>query len=154
MNPFLSASERRTLLKRFQKLTPEMPALFGLMSAQHMVEHVALTFSISNGRMEVDQTTPERLANITKRRLLQTEMEFPKGFKAPILPENETIPLVNENLESALLALESEIDAFERWFVEYPGSQPVHPVMGPLGFEEWQVFHSKHLRHHLEQFGV
>ncbi|MCH8495323.1 MAG: hypothetical protein LAT57_06790, partial [Balneolales bacterium] len=122
MKPFLSASERETLLERFHKLTAETPAQFGLMSAQHMVEHVALTFSISNGRMEVDQTTPERLANITKRRLLQTDMEFPKGFKAPILPENETIPLVNENLELALQALESEIDAFERWFVENPGS--------------------------------
>ena len=154
MKPFLSASERKTLLERFQKLTPETPALFGLMSAQHMVEHVALVFSVSNGRMEVDQTTPERLANITKRRLLQSDMEFPKGFKAPILPENETIPMLNENLESAVQALESEIEAFERWFIDNPGSRPVHPVMGPLSFEEWQVFHRKHLRHHLEQFGV
>jgi len=154
MIQFKSPSDRKNLLDRFRKLTPDTAPAFGLMTAQHMVEHVCLTFSMSNGRMEIAQTTPERLANITKRRLLESDMAFPKGFKAPILPENETLPYQYESLNAAIDVLEEEIDAFEGWFQHYPGSRPIHPVMGPLTYDEWQVFHSKHLTHHLEQFGV
>jgi len=154
MTPFMSPSDRERLLDRFRTLTTDSKPVFGLMTAQHMVEHVCLTFSLSNGRREIAQTTPERLANITKRRLLESEMVFPKGFKAPVLPENDTLPLQYESLNAAIAALEDEIDTFEGWFKHYPGSRPVHPVMGPLTYDEWQVFHSKHLTHHLEQFGL
>lgn len=150
----MSTSDRNRLLEQFKKLTPDRVPVFGLMTAQHMVEHVCITFSLSNGRREIPQTTPERLANITKRRLLESDMAFPKGFKAPVLPENETLPYQYDSLDAAIDALEKEIDAFEEWFQKNPESRPVHPVMGPLTYDEWQVFHSKHLTHHLEQFGL
>lgn len=154
MTNFMSTSDRNRLLEQFKKLTPDRVPVFGLMTAQHMVEHVCITFSLSNGRREIPQTTPERLANITKRRLLESDMAFPKGFKAPVLPENETLPYQYDSLDAAIDALEKEIDAFEEWFQKNPESRPVHPVMGPLTYDEWQVFHSKHLTHHLEQFGL
>lgn len=150
MNP----SDRTHFLDRFRSLTPASKPAFGLMTAQHMVEHVCLTFSLSNGRREIEQSTPERLAGITKRRLLESDMAFPKGFKAPMLPENDTLPYHYASLNAAIEALEDELDAFERWFEEHPDSKPVHPVMGPLSYEEWQIFHRKHVEHHLEQFGV
>ena len=151
---FISPSDRKRLIDRFRMLTPQSEPVFGLMTSQHMVEHVCITFSLSNGRREIAQSTPERLANITKRRLLESEMTFPKGFKAPILPENDTLPYQYESLNAAIEALADEIDAFERWFEQHPDSKPVHPVMGPLSYKEWQVFHSKHILHHLEQFGL
>lgn len=124
------------------------------MTAQHMVEHLAITFSLSNGSRTVEQTTNPRLGDITKRRLLGTDMAFPQGFKAPLLPENETLPYQYADLSDATEALMREIGLFERMFAENPDAAPVHPVMGPLRFDEWSLFHGKHLTHHLGQFGV
>jgi hypothetical protein len=154
MTPFLSPSERNALLERLQSLKPDSPAAFGMMSSQHMVEHLAITFSLSNGNRTIEQTTNPRLGDITKRRLLGTDMAFPEGFKAPILPENETLPYQYAHLSEAIEMLFAEITCFEAYFANNPDAQPVHPVMGPLGVDEWVIFHQKHLTHHLRQFGV
>ena len=82
MIQFKSPSDRKNLLDRFRKLTPDTAPAFGLMTAQHMVEHVCLTFSMSNGRMEIAQTTPERLANITKRRFTGVGHGLSEGFQS------------------------------------------------------------------------
>jgi len=154
MTPFLSPSERTSLSERLQHVTPDAAAIFGMMSAQHMVEHLAITFSLSNGNRTVEQTTNPRLGDITKRRLLGTDMAFPEGFKAPILPENETLPYQYADLSEAIEMLFAEIARFEAYFADNPDAQPVHPVMGPLSFDEWVTFHKKHLTHHLRQFGL
>ena len=61
--------------------------------------------------------------HITKRRLLESDMAFPKGFKAPICLKTEPCRNQYESLNAAIDVLEEEIDAFE-WVV--PALPPAH----------------------------
>jgi oxepin-CoA hydrolase/3-oxo-5,6-dehydrosuberyl-CoA semialdehyde dehydrogenase len=65
----------------------------------------------------------------------------------------DLLPLEFTSLESAIDELKNVIDRYYTFFNSNPGVKTVHPVFGYLTKEEWDIFHEKHFRHHLSQFG-
>lgn len=140
------------ITKALDQLTIDSKPLWGKMSAQHMVEHLVLTFRISNGSMEVEIVTDDRMLPIQKRFLLSSK-PLPKLFINPVIGEN-LVPLEFDNIESAKKELIDAIDKYEEHFITDSGSTPAHPVFGLLNKTEWDVFHKKHFEHHFAQFGI
>jgi oxepin-CoA hydrolase/3-oxo-5,6-dehydrosuberyl-CoA semialdehyde dehydrogenase len=137
--------------KSLERLTENSSRLFGIMTPQHMVEHLIITFKLSSGRIKIPEFTPNEKQLGHKHLLLGTNMEFPKGIRAPGLPE-DLLPLRFDSLKTAKEKLLNAIEEFHTHFSDTPSELTLHPRFGKLNYDEWKIFHNKHLTHHLGQF--
>lgn len=127
---------------------------FGMMSAQHMIEHLVFAIQFSNGKNPQECKYPEALAHRFRSRIIGTNNEFKPGLKAPILPKDQLISLWFENIPTATHHLISELEDFKNYSTQNPQDKPMHPAFGAMNWEEWTEFHNKHIRHHLRQFNL
>jgi Protein of unknown function (DUF1569) len=136
-----------------KKVNSDMPALWGKMDAQQMVEHLAYVLSISNGRLQVDaDAEPERLA-YRKMRFFEKDVPFTRSIRVKFVPE-EPDPYIYADIEQSKNFVLQQLERFYEYHQEHPDIQPVHPNFGPMNYEEWVQLQARHLRHHLTQFGV
>lgn len=135
-----------------KKITPTVPARWGKMNAQQMVEHVAGFFRISTNKIKFPFVTPlEQLPKF--RAFLLSEKEFRENTKAPVLPD-EPFPVRFATMDESAADLERQVQYFFKYFSGDEEKKTLHPVFGELNFEEWVQLHHKHVKHHLKQFGV
>ncbi len=125
---------------------------WGQMSAQHMVEHLVLTFRISNGKLVTECAFSEGRQAAMKR-FLNSDKPMPRDFTNPLIGP-DLKPLMFPGLDVARNELIKEVEDFYRYFDTHPESTPVNPTFGPLTFQEWLIFHRKHMTHHLTQFSL
>jgi hypothetical protein len=137
--------------KILENLNENSTRLFGLMTPQHMLEHLIITFKLSAGRIKIPEFEPHEKQLSQKELLLNTAIEFPKGVRAPGLPA-ELLPLRFDSLQTAKAKLIQAMEEFEKVFSDNPELMTFHPRFGKLTYTEWKVFHNKHLTHHLGQF--
>jgi hypothetical protein len=143
---------KETLLQRLNQLHTTTAAQFGILTPQHMVEHLILTVKMSAGRIPIPEFVPNEKQLAQKQALLFTDIPFPRGVKAPGLPDT-LLDLRFPDLETAKAELIKSWDAYQLLFKENPTKQTFHPRFGLLNFDEWERFHAKHMDHHLGQFG-
>ena len=149
-------SERKNDLNKLVRLVFDLEGdskpVWGQMSARHMVEHLVLTFRISNGKLEAGCAFSDgRLAAM--KRFLNSDKPMPRNFTNPLIGPDLKL-LMFSGLDAARNELTKEVEDFYRYFEEHPDATPVNPTFGPLTFEEWLTFHRKHMTHHLSQFGL
>lgn len=125
---------------------------FGLMTPQHMVEHLAMSVSFSNGRSPQSLYVSNERAQASKRFILG-DGDYPIGFKAPMLGDTPS-PLVMVDLDAAIRYLKDELNYFDSYFEENPAVTLMNPVLGELTYSEWIILHNKHFSHHFKQFGI
>lgn len=142
---------KETLLQRLNQLHTTTAAQFGILTPQHMVEHLILTVKMSAGRIPIPEFVPNEKQLAQKQALLFTDIPFPRGVKAPGLPDT-LLDLRFPDLETAKAELIKSWDAYQLLFKENPTKQTFHPRFGLLNFDEWERFHAKHMDHHLGQF--
>jgi hypothetical protein len=145
--------EKATIESRLKSLTEHSQREFGIMSPQHMVEHLILTVKLSYGRIKIPEFEPNEKQLAQKQVLIYSEITFPRGVRAPGLGD-QLLDLRFPNLESAKLELLKSLDDYSSYFDENPESKTMHPRFGKLNHEEWERFHKKHFEHHFEQFGI
>lgn len=145
--------ERESIESRIEGLTKDALAKFGIMTPQHMVEHLTLTVKISYGRIKLPEFEPTEKQLAQKQALIYSDIEFPKGIKAPVIGER-LLELRYQNLEIAKAELLKSIDSYNQHFAEFGDDQTIHPRFGKLNHDEWERFHRKHFQHHLSQFGI
>ena len=143
---------KEILFQRLQQLSLQSEAKFGILTPQHMVEHLTLTLKMSAGRIPIPEIAPTEKQLARKQALLFTDLPFPQGIKAPGLPDT-LLDLRYPDLETAKAELIKSYDAYHLLFHENPTKHTPHPGFGPLNFDEWERFHAKHMDHHLGQFG-
>ena len=143
---------KEILVQRLQQLSLQSEAKFGILTPQHMVEHLILTLKMSTGRIPIPEIVPTEKQLAQKQALLFTDIPFPQGIKAPGLPDT-LLDLRYPDLETAKVELIKSYDAYHQLFQENPTKHTPHPGFGLLNFEEWEHFHAKHMDHHLGQFG-
>lgn len=127
---------------------------WGKMNAQQMVEHTADFFDVSANKGKQQLFTPEE--HLPKyMEFLLSDKQFRENTKAPldVVPE-EPQPLRTASMEAALKMLQQSVDDFCGYFENNPSQKTIHPVFGPLNFNEWVLLHYKHITHHLRQFGL
>lgn len=144
---------RETLQERLAQLTSTAEPRFGIMTPQHMLEHLILTIKLSSGRIPMADFVPNEKQLAQKQALLYTDIPFPQGIKVPGLPDT-LMELRFPDLTSAKAALLASWDAYQELFQQEPSKTTIHPRFGPLNHGDWERFHAKHMDHHLGQFGV
>jgi hypothetical protein len=127
---------------------------WGMMTPQHMVEHLAFAVALSNGKVPMPLAIPEEKAERAQARLLDPAWRMPRAFKAAFMPADSLLPLAYSSLEEATEALFEQIADFHAFFDQNPHATPTHPYFGALDRATWALLHHKHFAHHLEQFGA
>ena len=137
---------------QLSKLNKSSKAVFGLMNAQQMVEHLSAVTQIANGNWDVGVFVSDEKA-ARRKPFLNTENELQAGFKAPFLADEPYILKFN-SLEEAIGDLIDQIEIFVKVFKEDENRTVVHPFFGTLDFEYWKLFQVKHFTHHFKQFNL
>jgi oxepin-CoA hydrolase/3-oxo-5,6-dehydrosuberyl-CoA semialdehyde dehydrogenase len=122
------------------------------MTPQHMVEHLYKTVQASLNEIKLNVFTEERKIPVLKR-LFLGEKALPKEFMNPAIGP-DLIKLEFENLNTAIAELENVLTRYDKFFEQNPAAKTIHPVFGLLDRSEWDLFHQKHFKHHLSQFGL
>lgn len=140
------------LIRQIDSLKPDTQAVWGKMSAQHMVEHLSGVFWISAGKIKVGCHTPAEKLPVM-RKFLESERPMPRNFVSPAVGEN-LLPLRFSAFEEAVEDFKKAHEAFLDYFEKQPDAKLTNPAFGDLNFEEWKQFHRKHITHHFTQFGL
>lgn len=140
-----------TILHHLDQLKSDAQPLWGTMSAQEMVEHLTDGVKMSYGKLIIPLEIKED--QIEKAQgFLDSEHPFPKEFKAAFVPKE--ITLRHEELELAIDEFTMEWVDYLDYYEENPTAKHLHPYFGELTFDQWQRLQSKHITHHLTQFGI
>jgi hypothetical protein len=140
--------------KKLAALQEDSPALWGIMTPQHMVEHLSGALAMSRAKFKLKQETPEEhLA--AGRAWLRSGKPFRKGRHGAGMQEGKLMRLRFESLNQAKAKLLAEIEEFYAyWSQQEDGFQLLHPIFGLCNEDEWEQFNYKHCYHHLAQFGL
>lgn len=141
------------ITSRIENLTEKSERRFGIMSPQHMIEHLILTVKLSYGRIKLPDFEPNEKQLMQKQALIYSDIQFPVGVSAPGLGES-LLDLRFPDLMTAKTELLKSINDYNSFFKENPDALTTHPRFGKLNYDEWQRFHKKHFEHHLGQFGI
>ena len=138
-------------LPLLDQLQPDTLPLWGIMTPQHMVEHLGSIAYLSSKELNLAIATP---AEFLPKSLawLWSDKAFRKGTKAPGIAEQGLEKLRYENLDQARAKCKQAMQGFHAYFVQHPEAELIHPVFGPLNYAGWLRFHHKHILHHFTQF--
>ncbi len=144
------------LSKKYIGILKNLPidaqAVFGKMNVHQMIEHMAWSFKIANGKMVFESKQPPELTE-KLHRFMMSDRPFADNTPNPNLPDNPAAPITN-SLEIALAELENEIAYFIKVFGNDANLRIENPFFGYLNYDEQVHLLHKHALHHLRQFGV
>ena len=127
---------------------------WGIMTPQHMVEHLEHTYKIASGEIQdFEIATPEKILEKVYNSLYNYK-PFPKGSDFPLLEKGKLADLKHSDLASAINNLSESREAYKAYFKENPEAKLKNIVFGELNKYEWYLMERKHLNHHFEQFGL
>ena len=137
-------------INRIEKLTPETQALWGKMSVAQMLAHVSIAYDMTYGKTVLKY-------NIFTRGLLKLIVKKMVVGEKPYKKNNSTAPVF-------LIKDERQFEAEKKILIDYikltesKGESHFDGLdntsFGKLSAKEWSNLFSKHLDHHLSQFGV
>ena len=139
------------LPKLLKTLSENTEPNFGLMTPQHMVEHISGVVKMSVKRYGEPEESPTK-AQLGFKKFLQSGAVMqhrPSDKTKADLPE-----LRYGSLEEAIEQVSVAINRFYNHFEANPDFKSYHAFMGELSFEELELFHYQHLRYHCWQFGL
>lgn len=138
-----------------QELTNENTALWGIMNAQNMVEHLSLILIGSIGKWGREFTGDEGRAAKNKAIFFAARYPFPKSVTQPGMENGQAPPPLRcATMEESKALLQKSYEKFINHFENNPTDKVQHPYFGLFSFEEWVHFHARHFEHHLMQFGL
>lgn len=141
----------QTLPAALSKLTSDSIPLWGIMSAEEMVDHLRRGVLVSLATKSVEITTPpEKLPAL--KRFLMSDKPFIKNLPKP--KEYSLTKMFNGDLEELKDELHLEIENMHVFFDANPNFTAVHPSFGILSTLEWLHLHEKHFTHHFTQFDL
>ncbi len=140
------------LPKILKNLNADTEGQFGLMTPQHMVEHLTWAIKTTAKKYEGERVSP------VNKRQAGFQMFVRSGAVLKHKPSDKTKadlpPLKYASLEEALAVLPEAVQRFYDFWASDPAYVPYSSFMGELSFEELEHFHYMHFRFHLWQFGL
>jgi len=135
------------------KLTEDTKPKWGIMSPQHMIEHLEMGFQNAMGKTKLEVVTPQEQLEKYQDSLWNYH-PMPKNFQLPILKKGETEELRFAGLAEAKEAFLKAWDEYEAYFKDNPDAETNNAVFGSLDKDHWDLLNRKHFHHHFEQFGL
>ena len=134
-------------------LTEDTPPKWGIMTAQHMVEHLASFNDVALRKTPMEMLTPaHKLERYTES--LYNYRKMPRGFQLATLKKGETEDLRFASLDEAKDALMKGLQEVEAAYKDDSNFKAFNPTFGELNSYEWKLYLQKHIQHHFEQFGL
>ncbi len=135
-----------------EKLTTAHQPNWGLMTSHHMLEHLIVVYKMSIGRIKLpiitkEEDWPRNKAYLVKDSAMRRNVPSPTG-------KNDLQPLRTASLDEARQKVLKETTSFLAFAEAEPDFIADHPYGGPMNMKEWMLFHRKHIKHHLIQFGI
>ncbi|MFT6053327.1 MAG: oxepin-CoA hydrolase/3-oxo-5,6-dehydrosuberyl-CoA semialdehyde dehydrogenase [Roseivirga sp.] len=138
--------------EKLKDLTPSTQPSWGIMTPQHMLEHLIVTYKLSIGRIKISVISKEE----DRERLKEYLMKDSPMRRNVTLPtgKGKLQPLRFAGLDEAKEKFIIETESFLKFTAEQPEFMFDHPYGGPMTAQEWLLFHRKHVKHHFIQFGL
>ena len=141
------------LIDHLTNLKEDTKPNWGIMSAQHMVEHIEFFLKMAMGLVDTEIVTPEKHLEQIQNSLFNYQ-PMPKEFDHPLFKKGDTEDLNYENLESAKKGFMETYDQYLAYYQENPLAEHPNTVFGMLDGELWELLNRKHINHHFAQFGL
>lgn len=136
------------------KLSADTTPKWGIMTPQHMVEHLEYTYKIASGEIQdFEISTPEKYVDVVHDSLYNYE-KFPQNSQFPQLEKDTLAPLRHPDLETAKMKFLEQRFTYLQFFKENPDAVLKNLVFGELNKYESYLLERKHLNHHFEQFDL
>jgi len=143
-----------TIQNALNKLTPNSIPKWGIMTPQHMLEHLEFTYKIASGDIQdFEIITPEKILDKVHASLYSYD-KFPQNSKFPLLEENKLEDLIHPDLETSKKKFLEARAKYLAYFKENPKGKLKNLVFGEMNKYEWYLLERKHLNHHFEQFNL
>ncbi len=136
-----------------EKLTPETKPLWGIMTAQHMVEHLQFALAVTTGARKLPVLSPWYTRPFYKLFILGYR-PFPKNIRLPGQKSRKLPMLQYSSLAEAKTHLMQAIQDTLEFLRLNPSVRNHHPFGGKFSPQEWQIFHQRHFTHHFQQFNL
>jgi len=141
------------LRESLAQLTEQSKAAWGILTPQHMVEHLDFFFNMALGKIPTEIVTPDDKIERVQE-MLYTYEPMMRKFDHPQLKKGELEELKYADLATAKAALLETYRAFEEYYKEHPGATQPNTIFGALDKEMWGLLNRKHIAHHFGQFGI
>jgi len=136
------------------KLKVDATPKWGIMTPQHMIEHLEYTYKIASGDIQdFEIATPEKILEKVHNSLWNYE-KFPQNSNFPLLEKDTLGDLKYADLETAKNSFKAQREKYLEFFKENPEAKLKNLVFGELNKYESYLLERKHLNHHFEQFGL
>ena len=146
--------DRSNIETYLSKLTTDSKASWGMLTPQHLVEHLEANMRMASGEFQdFDIHTPaDQLEKYHDS--VYNYRAMPKEHKHPLLNPEALEPLKHADLTIAKQKFLEAYDSFEAYFKANPEATTKNAVFGMLDKFEWDLLNIKHLNHHFKQFGI
>jgi len=148
MNESINITDRTKLRNLLLSLDLNTIPLWGKMNARQMIEHLVEEVKWANGKKTCTCDRTEEEAAKSKQVMIYTDAPIPKNVVLEELPKEFLYP----DKETAINQLMIELDDLDHHFKQPGIITTMHGGFGPLNYQEWLIWHSKHFTHHLRQF--
>ena len=150
---FVEMTEEK-INKCLSKLKADAKPKWGIMTPQHMIEHLEYTYKIASGEIQdFEIATPEKILDKVHASLYNYK-KFPQNSQFPQLEKDTLDDLKHQDLETAIERFKEQRKKYIEFFKENPDAKLKNLVFGELNRYESYLLERKHLNHHFEQFGL
>jgi hypothetical protein len=135
---------------RINKLSPASAAQWGKMNVAQMLTHCQKPLEIAAGEL---RPKPNAVIKFLFGKRAKVQLLTAPEFKKNLPTFKEAIIVDARVFETEKNKLIKRIESFQQKG-EAGITKAPHPFFGDLTTKEWNILQTKHLDHHLRQFGV
>jgi oxepin-CoA hydrolase/3-oxo-5,6-dehydrosuberyl-CoA semialdehyde dehydrogenase len=133
-------------------LRSDTKANFGLMTPQHMVEHLIGALGSATTKFEGERILPATEQQLGMQKFIQSGSVL---VHRPSAKTNADLPpLTYASLEEAVSNIPEAVQKYYAFQDNNPEYKPYAPFMGEVSYEDVELFHYMHIKYHLWQFGL
>lgn len=133
-------------------LSSDTKANFGLMTPQHMVEHLIGALGSATTKFEGERIQPATEQQLGMQKFIQSGsvlVHRPSTKTKADLP-----PLKYASLEEAISKVPEAVQNYYAFQDDNPAYKPYATFMGEVSHEDVELFHYMHIKYHLWQFSL
>ncbi|WP_281542877.1 DUF1569 domain-containing protein [Maribacter aestuarii] len=151
-----SNSKRDFLTHKFPELlntlSSETKGNFGLMTPQHMVEHLIGALSSATTKYKGERISPATEQQLGMQKFIKSGSVL--SHRPSDKTEADLPPLKYTSLEEAISNIPEAVQRYYAFQDGNPHYKPYASFMGELSYEDLELFHYMHIKYHLWQFSL
>jgi len=147
---YFNAEEANEMIGRINQLTAETPAQWGKMTVDQMLAHCCVAYEMA---YTDKHPKPNAFVGFMLKMMVKQTVVGPKPYKKNSRTAPVFIIAERKNFEAEKARLIDFLQKTQQLGAEHFEGKASHSF-GNLTSKEWNVLFSKHLDHHLTQFGV